>query len=609
MIKNGITICMPVYNNEHLLYKALESINKQDYDKELIIVHIINDGDNRLSEMIDIINNFPNLHIIYEQNNKNIGILNTRLRTWYYPEKKINTEYIYNLDPDDELGDYDCLSKLIEVANEMDVVYGSIKVVGNVWDIQPERAKKEERTDLIHNYLWGKLLRTSTLYKTLDNIDIWTKHRIDCNEDTLIMTMFRTVSHKYTRIPKIIYKYHMNFDNNESISCNKTLTDKRFDMLISSLYVWHYMIYNFPNLTLQMKNWLWRRREQLIWQVQTIFGTITENQKERLRKVVLETNPCRIEDFGFTKTVSILIPVYRREGKIFRRALQSVIAQTYDHKKLEVITVNDGDNEIDEYINDINWFMENSDIKIIPLIHNKNKGIFEARKTLIEYANNEYLTFLDSDDELTPNAIKSLCGASLIADQIRGRRCEVESNLQQPLFSSTELMPIDNLYQYAMDGKCFVALWSQLFRTDIMKEAINNLSYINFRIDTDEDSVINWEFQKLAKNYQMTNELVYKVHTDVDSITRGTKKNDRLLERPFIYETMLKHTNTIAEKAYILYRYIVAVYQVHKELKENVTEDILNRINEIKEYLTEDFCVRTKYTNTLMLIKEYFDGI
>ncbi len=107
--------------------------------------------------------------------------------------------------------------------------------------------------------------------------------------------------------------------------------------------------------------------------------------------------------------VSINIPVYKCEKYIFR-CLESVKNQTY--KNLEIILVND--QTPDNSLAIIDQFQkENPELNIRLLHHEKNQGLSVVRNTGIDNSKGEYLYFLDSDDEITPNCIELLVNATL----------------------------------------------------------------------------------------------------------------------------------------------------------------------------------------------------
>ena len=93
------------------------------------------------------------------------------------------------------------------------------------------------------------------------------------------------------------------------------------------------------------------------------------------------------------KLLSVIIPVYNIE-KYLSECINSVINQTY--KNIEIICVNDGSTDSSPQI--LKNF-KNIDKRIV-LIEKANAGLASARNTGIEYANGDYIAFLDSDDWL-----------------------------------------------------------------------------------------------------------------------------------------------------------------------------------------------------------------
>lgn len=93
---------------------------------------------------------------------------------------------------------------------------------------------------------------------------------------------------------------------------------------------------------------------------------------------------------------SIIIPVYNVENEL-KRCLQSVRSQSY--QDYEVILVDDGSTDGSGELCD--EFSKEDSRAIV--VHKENGGLSSARNKGIEYANGEYLIFLDSDDYIEFN--------------------------------------------------------------------------------------------------------------------------------------------------------------------------------------------------------------
>lgn len=96
--------------------------------------------------------------------------------------------------------------------------------------------------------------------------------------------------------------------------------------------------------------------------------------------------------------VSIIITTYKREPKIVRRAIESVIAQTYKDWELWVIDDSPADYELRNNVKDIFEYYKN-DCRINYFQQAKNSGACAARNVGINLSKGEFLAFLDDDDE------------------------------------------------------------------------------------------------------------------------------------------------------------------------------------------------------------------
>lgn len=99
-------------------------------------------------------------------------------------------------------------------------------------------------------------------------------------------------------------------------------------------------------------------------------------------------------------TLSIVIPAFNREREI-SRAVQSCLIQ--DHADFEVIVVDDGSTD-----NCYDSAARIRDARLNFLRHPINRGANAARNTGALAAKGEWLIFLDSDDELVPDALKTM---------------------------------------------------------------------------------------------------------------------------------------------------------------------------------------------------------
>lgn len=102
--------------------------------------------------------------------------------------------------------------------------------------------------------------------------------------------------------------------------------------------------------------------------------------------------------------ISIIVPVYN-SSRFLPDCIASVKAQSI--ADWELILVDDGSTDQSA---DILTSYAQADARL-RIIYQENKGQFFARRKGIDTAKGEYLVFLDSDDELTPNCLETLQAA------------------------------------------------------------------------------------------------------------------------------------------------------------------------------------------------------
>ncbi len=99
--------------------------------------------------------------------------------------------------------------------------------------------------------------------------------------------------------------------------------------------------------------------------------------------------------------LSIIIPVYKTESTL-DRCMESIVRQEY--QDWEAILVDDGSPDGCPAICD-EWGRRDPRISVV---HQKNGGLSAARNAGLERVRGEYITFVDSDDYLSPDVLQKL---------------------------------------------------------------------------------------------------------------------------------------------------------------------------------------------------------
>ncbi len=119
---------------------------------------------------------------------------------------------------------------------------------------------------------------------------------------------------------------------------------------------------------------------------------------------------------------SIIMPVHNR-ASLVGRALHSCLAQSF--ADFEVIVVDDGSSD-----GSVGAVRAICDPRIRLLIHDQNMGRCPARNTAMAAALGEWFVFLDSDDELLPEALQVIYGDAVSAppDLVGLRYASIDSS-------------------------------------------------------------------------------------------------------------------------------------------------------------------------------------
>lgn len=217
------------------------------------------------------------------------------------------------------------------------------------------------------------------------------------------------------------------------------------------------------------------------------------------------------------KLISIIIPVYNSE-KTLDRCITSIINQSY--KNLEIIIVNDGSTDgsleicqkYSKFDNRINTFNQ------------CNKGVGSSRNLGLNSCKGEYILFIDSDDLIEENYIKTLYQSAILTDADiieSGARVILNNNVQIYPYEKNEKISIYNNKMYCesyLNFESNVSVWGKLFK----RELIGDTRFIDLNIN--EDFIFSWSILKKTKIYCENLYTNYTYYLD---------KQDSLSKQPF----------------------------------------------------------------------------
>ncbi|MBO4654863.1 MAG: glycosyltransferase family 2 protein [Bacteroidales bacterium] len=234
-----------------------------------------------------------------------------------------------------------------------------------------------------------------------------------------------------------------------------------------------------------------------------------------------------------TPAISIIVPVYKVE-QYLRRCLDSIQNQTFTD--WECILIDDGspDNSgsiCDEYAQKDKRFR---------VIHQENKGVSAARNAGLNVARGEWISFVDSDDYLYPDALKDLFGAiqpeCLVVSGIQFSDGQKKQTYTSHTADVNEY--VSKLFQDS-DLGYLGYLFPKLYDASIIKE--KNIRF-DEAISYNEDRLFVLQYVLNCKNVIFSNGIAYNYNQRNDSamgIVRNSY-NPRMITELIAFEKMLE---------------------------------------------------------------------
>lgn len=204
--------------------------------------------------------------------------------------------------------------------------------------------------------------------------------------------------------------------------------------------------------------------------------------------------------------ISVIIPVYNAE-KTVGNILEKLISQNY--KNIEIITIDDGSKDSSWKI--LQEFAK-QDNRVI-MVSQKNAGASAARNTGIRKATGEFITFIDSDDDISDQLIMTL--ASQIKNNSDFIMCGMNINDKEIVAPNVFIENRRLITQYVLRSLLTKNLlygpYCKLFRRDIIVD--NKIKFpqaINYGEDTifvldylsHTGNIINIQQSLYAYNFQ-----------------------------------------------------------------------------------------------------------
>lgn len=212
--------------------------------------------------------------------------------------------------------------------------------------------------------------------------------------------------------------------------------------------------------------------------------------------------------------ISVIVPIYNVADYV-GSTIESILNQTY--KNWELILVDDGspDNAgliCDEYA---------AKYPNIIVIHKQNAGVCAARISGVEVSTGEYITLLDGDDTLTPDALSVMAQYAERdkTDLVICNFIQVKNNItfEWRRFSKTGIMSKDEYFEEMIHFRLPLSTQARLFKKTVFDKVDLR---IDKRIKNNEDFLTNLLLAQNMTSVSAYNTNVYVVATREGSASR-----------------------------------------------------------------------------------------
>lgn len=228
--------------------------------------------------------------------------------------------------------------------------------------------------------------------------------------------------------------------------------------------------------------------------------------------------------------ISVIVPIYNVEAYL-RECLDSICSQAYPN--LEIILVDDGSTDGSYRICEK---FQQKDPRVI-LLHKENGGLVSARKAGLAVSKGQYISFVDSDDWISPGMYETLAALlqendfpdmlafGLVMEYNDYSRC-VKNNVPAGLyrvgegfFQAETAIMTDVFFQ----EKLLPHLWDKLIRAELLAK---HLPKISEKIIVGEDAASVFSCVETMQTLLIADFCPYHYRQRNDSIMRSVKEQD-----------------------------------------------------------------------------------
>lgn len=223
--------------------------------------------------------------------------------------------------------------------------------------------------------------------------------------------------------------------------------------------------------------------------------------------------------------ISVIIPVYNAEP-YFAECMESVVNQTY--QRLEIILVDDGSADGSSAICDAYAAIDPR----VKVIHKENEGLVRARKTGVSHATGDYISYVDADDWIDPDAyetvLKKMTGQSTdmiiygLTEEHEDGPVVKENLLAEGCYAGEEIK--EKIYPQMLCGGIFFrfGILPNLVCKLVRRELLERIQFlVSDDVEVGEDADCTFQLLQETERVQIMRYAPYHYRKRADSMVWG----------------------------------------------------------------------------------------
>lgn len=298
--------------------------------------------------------------------------------------------------------------------------------------------------------------------------------------------------------------------------------------------------------------------------------------------------------------ISIIVPIYNKENYL-ENCIESLLGQTFEN--IEVLLIDDGSNDLSYEVCQ-KYQSKSSKIRIFT---KTNGGVSSARNLGLAKCTGRFVTFVDPDDYLEPDALEYLYNLINVYDaDVVGYKMNIYKDGISSIYNNEEekieiYKDSDIIKEYVNTGKFLYSACNKLFRKQLIID--NNIMFLE-DIHYAEDAVFNYYVLSKAKTLVFSNLRKYNYFiNEVSTVSNVSSKRIDILKAQVKIYTLLNESFP-DYKNYIIKDYVYSAILIALDIaRENTIFQKKNILLELKFYLKNNKGIFSKHELKCINIK------